>query len=52
MAGCGLTQIALELLSPQKKISVNLLVLGLLILLISWIMDEGRKIQEEQELTV
>jgi hypothetical protein len=52
MAGCGLTQIALKLLSPQKKISVNLLVLGLLILLISWIMDEGRKIQEEQELTV
>ena len=28
------------------------LVLGLLIILIAWIMDEGRKIQEEQELTV
>jgi hypothetical protein len=28
------------------------LVLGLLIVLIAWIMDEGRKIQEEQELTV
>jgi uncharacterized membrane protein YdcZ (DUF606 family) len=25
---------------------------GLLILFIAWIMDEGRKIQEEQELTV
>jgi hypothetical protein len=25
---------------------------GLLIVLIAWIMDEGRKIQEEQELTV
>ena len=28
------------------------LALGLLIILIAWIMDEGRKIQEEQELTV
>jgi hypothetical protein len=28
------------------------LAVGLLIVLISWIMDEGRKIQEEQELTV
>ena len=28
------------------------LVLGLLIILIAWVMDEGRKIQEEQELTV
>jgi len=28
------------------------LAVGLLIILIAWIMDEGRKIQEEQELTV
>lgn len=28
------------------------LAFGLLIILIAWIMDEGRKIQEEQELTV
>ncbi|MGA2242377.1 MAG: DUF2975 domain-containing protein [Verrucomicrobiota bacterium] len=28
------------------------LAVGLLIVLIAWIMDEGRKIQEEQELTV
>ena len=25
---------------------------GVLVLLISWIMDEGRKLQEEQQLTV
>jgi hypothetical protein len=25
---------------------------GLMIIFIAWIMDEGRKIQEEQELTV
>jgi uncharacterized membrane protein HdeD (DUF308 family) len=28
------------------------LVVGLLVILLAWIMDEGRKIQEEQELTV
>jgi hypothetical protein len=28
------------------------LAVGLLIILVAWIMDEGRKIQEEQELTV
>jgi hypothetical protein len=28
------------------------LAIGFLIILIAWIMDEGRKIQEEQELTV
>jgi hypothetical protein len=52
MAGCGLTKNALQLLSPHKNISLNGLVIGLLILLIAWIMDEGRRIQEEQELTV
>src|SRR5450631_4020239 len=34
------------------EISFGQLVVGLLVILISWIMDEGRKIQEEQELTV
>jgi hypothetical protein len=28
------------------------LLIGAIIVLIAWIMDEGRKIQEEQELTV
>jgi len=31
---------------------VHNLVTGFVILFIAWIMDEGRKIQEEQELTV
>jgi hypothetical protein len=26
--------------------------IGLMIIFVAWIMDEGRKIQEEQELTV
>jgi hypothetical protein len=26
--------------------------IGLIIILVAWIMDEGRKIQEEQELTI
>jgi len=52
VAGCGLVQTLLEWLSPAKNLSLNLLVLGLLIVLISWIMDEGRKLQEEQALTV
>lgn len=51
-AGCGLLQTAQEMLSPQKNINLNLLIVGGLVLLIAWIMDEGRKIQEEQELTV
>jgi hypothetical protein len=33
-------------------IGFGLLVMGVIIFLIAWIMDEGRKIQEEQELTV
>ena len=32
--------------------STNSVFIGLLIIFLSWIMDEGRKIQEEQELTV
>lgn len=34
------------------EITFGHLVLGLLVFVIAWIMDEGRKIQEEQELTV
>ena len=52
MAGCGLIQIALQLFWAHKNFSLYRLGIGLLILLIAWIMDEGRKIQEEQELTV
>jgi hypothetical protein len=33
-------------------INVGLLLAGVIIVIIAWIMDEGRKIQEEQELTV
>jgi hypothetical protein len=33
-------------------INVGLLLAGIIIVIIAWIMDEGRKIQEEQELTV
>jgi len=33
-------------------LSTTPLFIGMLIIFITWIMDEGRKIQEEQELTV
>ena len=33
-------------------INVGLLLAGIIIVIIAWIMDEGRKIKEEQELTV
>jgi hypothetical protein len=33
-------------------INLGYLLAGTIIILIAWIMDEGRKIQEEQELTV
>lgn len=36
----------------DMDLSTNALFIGLLIIFVSWIMDEGRKIQEEQELTV
>jgi Protein of unknown function (DUF2975) len=36
----------------DMQLSTNSLFIGLLIIFVSWIMDEGRKIQEEQELTV
>jgi hypothetical protein len=35
-----------------EDINVGLLLTGFIIVIIAWIMDEGRKIQEEQELTV
>jgi hypothetical protein len=45
-----------KILDAMARTGIDLtfsqLVLGLLIFLIAWIMDEGRKIQEEQELTV
>jgi len=57
MLGCclavgGVMNATLELMAPQRQIDLNLLAVGALILLVAWIMDEGRKIQEEQELTV
>jgi hypothetical protein len=36
----------------DENLSMNPVFIGLLIIFVSWIMDEGRKIQEEQELTV
>jgi hypothetical protein len=39
-------------LQPLTGLPVFPLFGGFLIFLIAWIMDEGRKIQEEQELTV
>jgi len=36
----------------DMDLSMNPIFIGLLIIFVSWIMDEGRKIQEEQELTV
>ncbi len=36
----------------ENSVSLNPMIYGLLIIFIAWVMDEGRKIQEEQELTV
>jgi len=36
----------------DMDLSMNPIFIGLLVIFIAWIMDEGRKIQEEQELTV
>ena len=36
----------------DMALSLTQLFVGLLIIFVAWIMDEGRKIQEEQELTV
>jgi hypothetical protein len=52
VTGDGLVQTILELLSPNPSLDFSKLFFGGLIMLIAWIMDEGRKIQEEQELTV
>jgi hypothetical protein len=52
LAAGGLMNTALELMAPQGQVDLNLLAVGALILLVAWIMDEGRKIKEEQELTV
>jgi hypothetical protein len=52
VAGIWLTQTILELMAHQKNIEASGLVYGILVIFIAWIMDEGRKIQEEQELTV
>jgi hypothetical protein len=37
---------------PILDINFGLLLAGVIIVIIAWIMDEGRKIQEEQDLTV
>jgi hypothetical protein len=42
----------LETLTPPMALSCNQLFIGLMIIFVAWILDEGRKIQEEQELTV
>ena len=42
----------LDALTPSIEITFTKPLLGSLIIFIAWIMDEGRKIQEEQELTV
>jgi len=42
----------LESLSHRMALSFNQPFIGLLIIFVAWIMDEGRKIQEEQDLTV
>jgi len=52
IAGIWLTQTILELMAHQNNIEGSGLVYGGMVVFIAWIMDEGRKIQEEQELTV
>jgi hypothetical protein len=52
VVGIWLTQTILELMAHQNNIEASGLVYGILVVFIAWIMDEGRKIQEEQELTV
>jgi hypothetical protein len=47
-----LVKSVLELMAKNISIDFNELFFGLFIVLIAWVMDEGRKIQEEQELTV
>jgi hypothetical protein len=52
VTGCGLTQTILELLSTPMGLDVNLLLVGGLVMLLAWILDEARKLREEQDLTV
>jgi len=52
VVGIWLTQTILELMARQYNIEGSGLVYGGLVVFVAWIMDEGRKIQEEQELTV
>lgn len=42
----------LQSLANDMNLSTTPFFIGLLIIFVAWIMDEGRKIQEEQELTV
>ena len=42
----------LQSIAHDMALSTTPLFIGLLVIFIAWIMDEGRKIQEEQELTV
>ncbi len=50
--GIWFTQAILELMALQTNIEGSGLVYGILVVIIGCIMDEGRKIQEEQGLTV
>ena len=50
--GIWLTRSVLEMLASSNNFDGTGLFCSLGVLLIAWIMDEGRKIQEEQELTV
>jgi uncharacterized membrane protein HdeD (DUF308 family) len=47
-----LVTLLLEFQSHETQIYFTELIVGLIVIFIAWIMDEGRKIQEEQELTV
>jgi hypothetical protein len=48
----GFALFQLESLSHQMTLTFTQPFIGLMIIFVAWIMDEGRKIQEEQELTV
>lgn len=48
----NLIDLEMQSLIRPSSVSLNSIVCGLLIIFIAWIMDEGRKIQEEQALTV
>jgi len=42
----------LQFLQPEMVLSTTSAYVGLMLIFVAWIMDEGRKIQEEQALTV